>query len=249
MPHKRAKRSIREQQRSQKGSDLAPSHSSLSQEAVPKSLIRVLNAAKVREEWRKRKTEDRESEESISTKKKQKLNGKDQRKISNILPGESLQHYNKRVENDMRPLVKSAVQSSKIAARNAQRQKLVTKKALELKRDVVHLRNSDEVSNNAPVSQSSKHLGRPTEFQSLSTSTPRRLNDIAQSPPEFNQFPRGVSTSKVSSAKSDKRDSVLSLAQRVMMEEEREKAIARYRELKVHRMKDHHNEEDEAVED
>lgn len=75
--------------------DLAPSHLSISQEPIPKSLARALNAAKVREEWRKRKTEDREEEKTGTDRKKRKLNGKEQSKISKILPGESLQHYNK----------------------------------------------------------------------------------------------------------------------------------------------------------
>ncbi|KAJ3784610.1 hypothetical protein GGU10DRAFT_314657 [Lentinula aff. detonsa] len=236
MPHKRAKRSVREQQRSQKGSDLAPSQLqlSLSQEAIPKSLARVLNAAKVREEWRKRKLEDGETEEKNGTKKKQKLNEKTHSKTKSIMPGESLQHYNKRVETDMRPLVKSAVQSSKLAIRHAQRQEIASKS----KRDAVeHPMPSSE----PPTAQ---HPGRPTEFQTLSTSTPRRLNDIAQSPPEFNHLPRGVdSSSKVSKTKVEQRDGVISLAQKEMMKQEREKAIARYRELRAYRKKDHNEEE------
>ncbi|KAJ3747435.1 hypothetical protein DFH05DRAFT_1479883 [Lentinula detonsa] len=238
MPHKRAKRSVREQQRSQKGSDLAPSQLqlSLSQEAIPKSLSRVLNAAKVREEWRKRKLEDGETEEKNGTKKKQKLNEKthSKTKTKSIMPGESLQHYNKRVETDMRPLVKSAVQSSKLAIRHAQRQELASKS----KRDTVeHPMPSSEP-------RTAQHPGRPTEFQTLSTSTPRRLNDIAQSPPEFNHLPRGVeSSSKVSKTKVEQRDGVISLAQKEMMKQEREKAIARYRELRAYRKKDHNEEE------
>ncbi|KAJ3886339.1 hypothetical protein GG344DRAFT_57654 [Lentinula edodes] len=242
MPHKRAKRSVREQQRSQKSLDLAPSHLSISQEPIPKSLARALNAAKLREEWRKRKTEDREEEKTGADRKKRKLNGKEQNKISKILPGESLQHYNKRVENDMRPLVKNAVHLSKIAVRDARRQELTAKaakKAPKLKPDVRdHL---DEPANEL----TSKVSSRPTEFETLSTSAPRRLNDIAQSPPELSRLPRGVSTTKIANAKVDRRDGVLSLAQKAMMEEEREKVIARYRELKAYRRKDRNEEETE----
>lgn len=142
----------------------------------------------------------------------------------------------------MRPLVKNAVHLSKIAVRDARRQELTAKAAKQapkLKRDVRdHL---DEPANEL----TSQVSIRPTEFETLSTSAPRRLNDIAQSPPELSRLPRGVSTAKVANAKVDRRDGVLSLAQKAMMEEEREKAVARYRELKAYRRKDYNEEETE----
>jgi hypothetical protein len=84
MPHKRAKRSVREEQQSQKcvlinvfptnetflcqhrfdlhyrGTDYAPSSNqtskrAISSEGIPKSVARVLNAAHVRQEWREKK--------------------------------------------------------------------------------------------------------------------------------------------------------------------------------------------------
>ena len=71
-----------------------------------------------------------------------------------------------------------------------------------------------------------KFTGR--EFQKSSSSAPKRLNDVAQAPPEFKKLPR------VSSA-IGRRDGVPSMSQKNMMEQEREKAIARYRELKASR--------------
>ncbi|KAI0090124.1 hypothetical protein BDY19DRAFT_1047362 [Irpex rosettiformis] len=55
MPHKRAKRSTREQKRSQDGHDNVPAKSVLSNEAIPKGAARVLNAWKVQEEFRKKR--------------------------------------------------------------------------------------------------------------------------------------------------------------------------------------------------
>jgi hypothetical protein len=78
-----------------------------------------------------------------------------------------------------------------------------------------------------------KHEGRPKEFQSLSTSVPRRLNDIAQAPPELKKLPRGATTAAGSMGK--RVDGVLSMAQKAMMEQERIKAVSRYRELKASR--------------
>ncbi|KAF9063317.1 hypothetical protein BDP27DRAFT_1335317 [Rhodocollybia butyracea] len=236
MPHKRAKRSIREQQRNLKGEDLAPSKQSLSNEAIPKSLARVLNAANVREQFKKRKIASGEPEEKTEAKRR-KLNGK----VSGILPGESLQHYNKRVEDDMRPLVKSAVQSSNAVVRHARHQESSGKPAQKSS----HKTKSTDDTPSLVEPLSLKHSGRPMEFQSLSSSAPRRLNDIAQAPPELMRLPRGVSAQKTSSSTVAKRDGVLSLAQKAMMAQERENAITRYRQLKASRRKD--NNEDEEI--
>lgn len=72
-------------------------------------------------------------------------------------------------------------------------------------------------------------LHRQQDFVPVNTSQPKRLNDIAQAPPEFKKLPRGAS------AFSSKKDAGLSMAQKLMMEKERENAIARYRALKANR--------------
>lgn len=200
----------------------------------------------------KRKIASGEPEERTGAKKR-KFNGK----ALGILPGESLQHYNKyvllyryfsimfktvyrRVEDDMRPLVKSAVQSSNAVVRHARHQEISGKPAQKS--------NKTKSTDDAPslvVPLASKHSGRPMEFQSLSSSAPRRLNDIAQAPPELMRLPRGVSAQKASSSTVAKRDGVLSLAQKAMMAQERENAITRYRQLKASRRKD--NNEDEEI--
>ncbi|KAE9394465.1 hypothetical protein BT96DRAFT_958789 [Gymnopus androsaceus JB14] len=246
MPHKRAKRSVREQQRSAKGADLAPSKQSLSNEPIPKSLSRVLNASKIRESYKKRKMEDGETEGKGGAKKR-KLSGKESGKASGILPGESLQHYNKRVEDDMRPLVKNAVQSSLAVARSTKKQEISEKAAKKnalasKKKPGTENDSDDDVSHQSPPPQRSKQTERATEFQSLSSSAPRRLNDIAQAPPELKRLPRGASAAKGSTTSGGKRDGVLSMAQKAMMEQEREKAIAHYRQLKASRRKDNDND-------
>jgi acyl-homoserine lactone acylase PvdQ len=75
----------------------------------------------------------------------------------------------------------------------------------------------------------------PKEFRVASTSAPRRLNDIAQEPPQFGKLPRGAQSSKDSSQA--KVVGILSMAQKAMMEEERENVIKRYRELKAKRLR------------
>jgi hypothetical protein len=87
-----------------------------------------------------------------------------------------------------------------------------------------------------------------TEFATTSTSAPRRLNDIAQAPPTFLRTPkergnaatlaRILGTDNKKATAGQRAEGVLSLAQRARMEEERERAVARYREMKAAKMKD-----------
>ncbi|TFK38947.1 hypothetical protein BDQ12DRAFT_665740 [Crucibulum laeve] len=241
MPHKRAKRTVRLQQQNQRGSDLAPTKDSLANEAIPKSASRILNASKIREEWKdkKRKFEDDgqggqgkrrkvEGAEAMQSKRK----GKEKEMVSRltIKPGESMQHFNRRVEDDMRPLVKSAVQTSNLVTRNTARAEMEARKAKKAKgKPTSEAKQNDTPEPSPPPLVVDKHAHKAKEFQKSSTSAPRRLNDIAQAPPEIKKVPRGADKSMFG-----KRD-VLSIAQKSMMEQEREKVVARYRQLKANR--------------
>lgn len=137
----------------------------------------------------------------------------------------------------MRPLVRSAVQTSKVVERNARNGKLEARKK-------GHMSKADEDKNSREQSpplhadsqrrdpKRDKNAERPKEFETLSTSAPRRLNDIAQAPPEIKKAPRGAGRPGIGG----KREGVLSMAQKSMMEQEREKAITRYRMLKASRL-------------
>jgi hypothetical protein len=118
MPHKRAKRSVREEQRSQKcvfidvfaaycsdlhhrGSDYAPSSNqsskqAISSEGIPKSAARVLNAAHVRQEWREKKRK-LESGEDIGERdrngKKRRVDG------SGDAKGKTMAHHDSKTKN------------------------------------------------------------------------------------------------------------------------------------------------------
>ncbi|KAF8875301.1 hypothetical protein BD779DRAFT_214913 [Infundibulicybe gibba] len=205
MPHKRAKRSVREQSRKEKGADLAPGKQALSTEAIPKSVSRVLDAARIRGAWSDKKRKLMEDGEPQRNDKRRKLGDehgraregakKGRTKVGTsseirIKPGESIQHFNRRVEDDMRPLVKSAMQSSLAVSRNARKTEVMAKN------DKKNGGKGSSKSRNVtpPIRQPSpspppKHADRPKEFETLSSSAPRRLNDIAQAPPEFKSFP------------------------------------------------------------
>ncbi|KAF8955855.1 hypothetical protein BDZ97DRAFT_1764432 [Flammula alnicola] len=247
MPHKKAKRTVREKLRNEKGTDLAPGKESLRNEAIPKSAARIFNAQSIRDEFKlkKRKVHDegeerpgkrRKTGPDGSTKLEDKVrSGRSEKKVSlAIQPGESMQHFNRRVEDDLRPLVKSAVESSRSFARGVAKAeheaRIAAKKPKQPKGEYQSPEKGQKPRDvSPPPPQTDKFTGRRKEFQVSSSSAPKRLNDIAQAPPELKKLPRGVSSAI------GKRDGVLSMSQKVMMEQEREKAIARYRELKASR--------------
>ncbi|GLB45332.1 hypothetical protein LshimejAT787_2100920 [Lyophyllum shimeji] len=244
MPHKRAKRSARESARNQKGQDLAPSKDDLSKEPIPKGIARVLNAEKIREEWKIRKRKLEEADDPRQSDKRRKLDDdarnskrktKEAQAMSNlkIKPGESIQHFNRRVEDDMRPLVKAAAQSANAVARSAQRaeKEAKAKKSKTSKEDKKGEAKPTRTASPASSPVSDKLANKAVEFQTHSSSAPRRLNDIAQAPPEFKSLPRGAGASGQGGG--GKREGVLSMAQKQMMENEREIAIAKYRGLRA----------------
>ncbi|KAF7791709.1 hypothetical protein EIP86_002733 [Pleurotus ostreatoroseus] len=283
MPHKRAKRSVREQSRSQQGDNLAPSKHAISSEAIPKGAARILNAAKVQQAWhdKKRKSSEDGPHDAIegkANKRRRKASKNDSngaRDKIQIMPGESLAHFNRRVEESMRPLVRDAVKTSAAVNRKTKKEEeaaAASAKASKAKRAAAASATHDDSEDADAESSSSKTKSKPSQahddpsgstkrpktqtqmqaqaqahdaskdFETLSTSAPRRLNDIVQAPPELKKLPRGAKARKQTAAAASAggasegaaslRDGVLSMAQKVMLEEERERAIKAYRELK-----------------
>jgi len=144
--------------------------------------------------------------------------------------------YPSRVEDDLRPLVKAAVQTSRAIERNVEKAEREARiEAQRAKKDSAKAVSKPAAEKPAKPQENSspprvnKFSDRPKEFAAASSAAPKRLNDIAQAPPEFKKLPRGAGSAL------GKREGVLSMAQKVMMEQEREKAIIRYRELKAKR--------------
>jgi len=151
----------------------------------------------------------------------------------------------------MRPLVNSAVQSS-----SAHMRKLA--KDMPTKTDGKSQKpsdSSDPIPSTTKTNQprnvtkpnpdayqdrgEAQMKKRSIEFAKTSTSTPKRVNDIVQAPPQIKHLPRNAKKIVDASGKGKKSDAVISMAQRAMMEVERENAIRRYRELKERRLKQH----------
>jgi len=144
----------------------------------------------------------------------------------------------------MRPTVRSAIQSSQVVERRTRetfpgprkkesawnkKTRSITGRGLRGQSPTVAVAALGSKSTD-PNEDDAYEL--PKEFTQLSSSAPRRLNDIAQRPPEMKEM--SWSTKCVNSGA--QRQGILSMAQRTMMEQEREKAIARYRVLKASRL-------------
>ncbi|KAJ6516630.1 hypothetical protein C8R47DRAFT_1032119 [Mycena vitilis] len=251
MPHKKAKRSIRDQQRSQKGSDLAPIRKAggdaLSSEPLPKSFMRAINATQVRADFHaKRKLQGEDGEDGGQKKaKRRKVEGGVDAKIR---PGETLAHFNKRIETDMRPLVRSAVQSSLATLRAhkkpaadsstpASASTSTAKSAPQTKSTAANPKSKSKSTNDDPDDAPApvdKHASRPKEFARTSSAAPRRLNDIALAPPTLSLGRKPAANTPAKVGKHTK-SSVLSPAQQLQMAAAREAAVARYREMKAAR--------------
>jgi len=245
MPHKRAKRSVREQQRKEKSTDLAPPGAG-STEGIPKSVSRVLDAARIRAEYRQKKrarrdgddTADADAPTTLKRRRRAATEDSDARSKSTkaqqeattieIQPGESLKHFNRRVEDHMRPLVQSAMRAS--AATERKERRAATTAVNGTARESKARKFSPEEATTTSAAAGDKQRDRPKEFATISSARPRRLNDIATAPPVLRKLPRGAKHS--ASPAQTKARGVLSMAQRAMMETERGNAIRRYREMR-----------------
>jgi len=260
MPHKRAKRAVREKQRTQSSLNLPPGvRSSIDNEDIPKGAARILNAAKVQEEFRNKKrkqpddsiTDHDGSREAIIRKKRRKddkgggaSGSAEERKGDiKIQPGESMAHFNRRVEDSMRGAVRIAMKNSSARLRKAKKDEAVTGPAKPPQVSTSAKRPQDaspevtyDVPEAKPAHRSDERETRPKDFEHLSSSAPKRLNDIVQAPPELNKVPRGakrrVQLADAPKGEKTLRQGVLSMAQKASLEEERTRAIKMYREMK-----------------
>lgn len=134
----------------------------------------------------------------------------------------------------MRGDVRTAMQTSSSVARKVKKEEAISKgkqsKSNPIQGKKTKPDSEDDAEEEGKSNQSTQ--SQPKEFTVLSTSTPRRLNDIVMAPPEIKRLPRGAKLKNQVSSSQSLKDGVLSMAQKAMLEEERERAIRLYREMK-----------------
>ncbi|KAA1138463.1 hypothetical protein PGTUg99_014106 [Puccinia graminis f. sp. tritici] len=271
MPHKRAKASIRKAESLRKGFDLPPTQHAnkkkkrkekheasrvktyeISQD-IPKNMFRILNAEKIRAEYRIRKSQDpaslalpkpsSSSSSSSSTPNLQRSNApssssKRRNKSSaqmskahdelKILPGEGLGSFNRRVEAALRPKVTAVMKAAK--------NKLATKKtdasgeastatatAAPIKEASIAAESVDEESPKGTTKPVKHFAPRPSRFP---------ITDVAMEPPSLS-LTKAMKKNLASSAASSPLP--ISAAQKRSLELERDKVIKRYRQMKEER--------------
>ncbi|KZT01028.1 uncharacterized protein LAESUDRAFT_664796 [Laetiporus sulphureus 93-53] len=246
MPHKRAKYSEREKKRAQSGLNLPPAGKhAIDNEDIPKGAARVLNAAKIQEEYRQKRKREQEEKDDLhggAPRKKTKRKGSHAavKEEMKIMPGESIAHFNRRVEDSMRSAVRTAVKQSSTIVRKTKKEEEMSKsqsrsnaKGKAAKPDASLAQADSPSKPSAPVVEKQQKL---KDFERLSTAAPKRLNDIVQAPPEIKKLPRGAKARPANQPGVDSgttlRQGALSMAQRAMLEEERVRAVRMYREMK-----------------
>ena len=149
----------------------------------------------------------------------------------------------------MRASVREAMQTSAARTRQVKREELAKGKGKETaaganasskSRGKAGAREESGSEDEGDRSTARERLkaAEPRDFEKVDTSAPKRLNDIAEAPPELKKLPRkakklaAMGGAAKGSGASSLKEGVLSMAQKAMMEEERERAIRLYREMK-----------------
>ncbi|KAL5523685.1 hypothetical protein ACEPAG_7858 [Sanghuangporus baumii] len=252
MPHKRAKKSVREKARAERKQDLPPAESSFNHNDIPKSMARVLNAEMVQGAWKEKKRSMEGEGDRAGGAKKRKIVSSSSKAEIKIKPGESLRHFRQRVEDDMRPLIRSAMKNTMSLSKQKLKQSQKDAEQLANERSKGISEHDEADSEDASFDRrKGKRKGRSPspDFLRVSSSAPKRLNDVVQAPPELKPAPRLKRLAEKSQNKKaqDRQGSaiedeegdggVITLQQKRMMELEREKAINRYRALKEAKLK------------
>ena len=115
------------------------------------------------------------------------------------------------------------MQTARTIERNAARQEKVDRVAGSKSKNI----NPKQIDDTEELKHPHISLPPSPSPREFAIALPKRLNDVAQEPPEFKKFPRGASSF------SSKKGDILPMSQKLLMEKEREGAIQRYRELRA----------------
>jgi hypothetical protein len=239
-----------------RGSNLPPSSNSY--DDAPRSAMRIINSLSTQTAFRAkggRTSEDTgerrkrtNAESGVSGqggKEKPSKPGKDASSATTmakpkIMPHESLAEFNRRVEASLRGGVTQAIKSAnakKTAFENAKKKEKEERKRAAAGGDQTE---EDKASTTTTTTTTTtprgkrKHDVTDDALEFASAPGPRRLNDIAQAPPALPQLRvSGDKETKSAWTAKGKGKSGLSAGQERLMEQERERVIKRYREMKA----------------
>ncbi|KAM0752232.1 hypothetical protein T439DRAFT_347151 [Meredithblackwellia eburnea MCA 4105] len=293
MPHKRAKKSIRDSDTARRGYDnppmaqdsqlpalgkgvLAPKHTDDDGEGaekrsnkrrkkilpkdkvnsfggredmagLSKSAYRILNAGTLRDEYHAKKKREREEEELAASKK-----GKGKQKLQ-MLPHETLSAFNRRVEVAMRPTIDSAIRGAKLSSAKGRKDKDKAKKEKQ-EADTEALKQKEEEEREEEEAERERKrrkkggaepkdpfvpAPKPQPILEFAVASQRKsVGDVVNAPPILQKAVRGLEAGPSAHLPIPVGRLPVSASIKAMMEQEREKAVRMYRELKEKREKD-----------
>ncbi|KAG8935415.1 hypothetical protein FRC01_000022 [Tulasnella sp. 417] len=224
MPHKRLKHSARMERRDKLGYDRPPTKGE--HDSMSKKMGWITNAEKMREQLKQLKRKREEEEEGVRPPKRSRGSAGDgeaeQPTAVKIKPGESMRDFNRRVEEEFKWKMQSAYKTASKGGGG--------KKRKAAKQDAQDNSAGGPITATTSADAKSSAGKGKTEFDRRVDR--RSVNDVAEAPPTLTALPRGAAAAGKSGKASAESQLPVSAVQKRMMEEEREKAIKRYRDLK-----------------
>ncbi|KIO25332.1 hypothetical protein M407DRAFT_25344 [Tulasnella calospora MUT 4182] len=225
MPHKRLKQSARIERRNKLGFDRPPTKEK--GDSMSKKMAWITNAEEMREQLKQLKRKREEEEEGIRPPKRSRGSAGDgeagQPTAVKIKPGESMRDFNRRVEEEFKWKMQGVYKQASKGGGG--------KKRKAAKQDAQDNPTGSSITATTSAEAKPSTGKGKTEFERRVDR--RSVNDVAEAPPTLTALPRGAAAAAGKSGKASAESQLpVSAVQKRMMEEEREKAIERYRELK-----------------
>ncbi|TIC23912.1 hypothetical protein E3Q12_01781 [Wallemia mellicola] len=221
MPHKRAKKSVRDKNTKESGFNNAPSGYRINNEQLPKGAMRILMGGKIQEQFRERKrqrTDESDNKEDKDLK---------------IRPDERLKDFNRRIDNKMRKDINTSIKSN-TSEKAAKRMNKIIEKEQEKEKQKKRAAEELKAHQEAQAEEDDSEEERPERDFEVADQR-RSLNDVAQAPPTLPRMKRQAKRFGVEDSSAGSRVGA-PLMRQMELEKERDRVINLYRQQKGKRL-------------
>ncbi|EIM23088.1 hypothetical protein WALSEDRAFT_59772 [Wallemia mellicola CBS 633.66] len=221
MPHKRAKKSVRDKNTKESGFNNAPSGYRIDNEQLPKGAMRILMGGKIQEQFRERKrqrTDESDNKEDKDLK---------------IRPDERLKDFNRRIDNKMRKDINTSIKSN-TSEKAAKRMNKIIEKEQEKEKQKKRAAEELKAHQEAQAEEDDSEEERPERDFEVADQR-RSLNDVAQAPPTLPRMKRQAKRFGVEDSSAGSRVGA-PLMRQMELEKERDRVINLYRQQKGKRL-------------
>ncbi|TIC18122.1 hypothetical protein E3Q13_02177 [Wallemia mellicola] len=221
MPHKRAKKSVRDKNTKESGFNNAPSGYRIDNEQLPKGAMRILMGGKIQEQFRERKrqrTDESDNKEDKDLK---------------IRPDERLKDFNRRIDNKMRKDINTSIKSN-TSEKAAKRMNKIIEKEQEKEKQKKRAAEELKAHQEAQAEEDDSEEERPERDFEVADQR-RSLNDVAQAPPTLPRMKRQAKRFGIEDSSAGSRVGA-PLMRQMELEKERDRVINLYRQQKGKRL-------------